>query len=477
MSSISTNDEVSEFGYSQKFARSIKSFDSFATAFSFISITTGIFTTYAFLLANGGPRGIWTWPIVIIGQYAVASIYGALSSRIPLAGYSYQWGSRLVGWKTGWWFGWLSISFLVMVVMSVDYAFIKAAFQPLINQKSTPLNTAVETAITIAIQGLIIYISTKTTAKLNSAAVITEIAGIVVLVMAVVIGAMAKNHTHASNLFSTGNISPDGYWKWLGPFMLSVLLGAYTIVGFESAANLAEETNNARKVIPSAMKKAVALSGVFGLIFLVGVTFSIDNLDATSKASSPIAFIVEENLGTVASKMLLFIVCVSIFACGMVNLMTNSRLIYAMSRDGRLPGHKALSKAPRPTGGPTWATILASIVPIAILLGLGFSNSNNALETLFSAATIMPAICYLCTVLLFFKVRNELQPNDATKKELRKERIYSWVALIWIVFELCILLIPDQFRGAQKFALGSILLGIIFFIIAILQKKNQEANN
>ena len=162
MSSISAHDELNEFGYSQKFLRTIKSFDSFAVAFSFISITTGIFTTFGYLLATGGPRGLWTWPIVIVGQYFVAMIYGALSSRIPLAGYSYQWGTRLAGWRTGWWLGWISMCFLFIVVVSVDYAFIQVAFQPLIGQAYSPMSAAIETALTIAIQGIIIFISTKT---------------------------------------------------------------------------------------------------------------------------------------------------------------------------------------------------------------------------------------------------------------------------------------------------------------------------
>jgi amino acid transporter len=333
MSSLSSHDEISEFGYSQKFLRTIKSFDSFAVAFSFISITTGIFTTFGYLLVTGGPRGMWTWPIVIIGQYFVAMIYGALSSRIPLAGYSYQWGSRLSGWITGWWLGWISICFLFIVVVSVDYAFVQVAFQPLIGQAFSPMSAAIETAITIAIQGMLIFISTKTTAKLNSAAVITEVAGIVVLVLAIVIGAMVKHVGHVSNIFSTGQVPSHGYWAWIGPFMLSTLLGAYTVVGFEAASNLAEETENARHVIGSSMKKAVALSGIMGMILLLGASYAINDMSAVSKSSAPIAFLVEGILGTFASKILLFIVCISIFACGMINLMTNTRLIYAMARD------------------------------------------------------------------------------------------------------------------------------------------------
>src|SRR5215212_2260788 len=104
-------DLVERLGYRQRFARTLRHFESFAVGFSFISITTGIFTTFGFLLSHSGPRGIWVWPIVILGQVLVALVYGALVARIPLAGYSYQWASRLAGPNVGWWFGWLSFAF------------------------------------------------------------------------------------------------------------------------------------------------------------------------------------------------------------------------------------------------------------------------------------------------------------------------------------------------------------------------------
>src|ERR1700719_4594067 len=98
------DEELERFGYRQQFVRSLRHFESFAVAFSFISITTGIFTTYAFALVTGGTRSIWTWPIVIAGQALVALVYGALSARVPLSGYSYQWASRLASVSVGWWF-------------------------------------------------------------------------------------------------------------------------------------------------------------------------------------------------------------------------------------------------------------------------------------------------------------------------------------------------------------------------------------
>jgi hypothetical protein len=109
--SVPDDEELGRFGYRQQFVRSLRQFESFAVAFSFISITTGIFTTYGFALATGGTRAIWTWPIVIVGQSLVALVYGALSVRVPLSGYSYQWASRLASVQVGWWFAWMSFAF------------------------------------------------------------------------------------------------------------------------------------------------------------------------------------------------------------------------------------------------------------------------------------------------------------------------------------------------------------------------------
>jgi hypothetical protein len=63
---LGVDDQLLErFCYRPQFARTLRSFESFAIGFSFISITTGVFTTFGFLLTAAGPRGIWTWPVVI----------------------------------------------------------------------------------------------------------------------------------------------------------------------------------------------------------------------------------------------------------------------------------------------------------------------------------------------------------------------------------------------------------------------------
>src|ERR1700747_2506956 len=93
---------VERAGYRPELRRSLRFFSMFAIAFSIISITTGIFLNYGFGLAYWGPASIWTWPIVGVGNMAIALVVAELGTRIPLAGYAYQWSARLVNPSYGW---------------------------------------------------------------------------------------------------------------------------------------------------------------------------------------------------------------------------------------------------------------------------------------------------------------------------------------------------------------------------------------
>ena len=468
---VPDDEELERFGYRQQFVRSLRHFESFAVAFSFISITTGIFTTYGFALATGGTRAIWTWPIVVVGQALVALVYGALSARVPLSGYSYQWASRLANVSVGWWFGWMSFAFLTIVTVSVDYGLVQVAFQPLIGETYTPTSAALETLVVLALQAALIIASTGITTRVNNTAVATEIVGIVGLTVLLLIVAAVRSLGHWSNLTSTGPVPSAGYYAWLGPFMLATLLGAYTIVGFESASNLAEETHEPHKVIPRAMIRAVLVSGVVGFAFLVALAYATNK--AAYASAAPVASIVHDVLGGAVQKIFLVFVCVSIFACGLIIMVTNGRLIYSMARDRRLPGHQLLHQVPKATGGPPWATILAAVLGAVITLVL--RTHTAALATLFTASTIMPALLYAGTVLLYVFASRRRGTQQAGGTHVRPFGKYEFPivagAVIWLAYELIILIGPSEFRDAQYYVLGALGLGLVFYVVQMVTER------
>jgi|GEM_PF-3380514 len=57
--------ELAQFGYKQSMARHTGKFASFAVAFAFVSITTGIFTTYG-LFRDASFEDAWLYVIVMV---------------------------------------------------------------------------------------------------------------------------------------------------------------------------------------------------------------------------------------------------------------------------------------------------------------------------------------------------------------------------------------------------------------------------
>jgi amino acid transporter len=464
-------DALQKYGYQQEYRRELKRFASFAIGFSFISITTGIFTTYGYVLVNSGPLGIWTWPLVIIGQLFVALVFATLASRMPLAGYSYQWVSRLANPKVGWLIGWVSFIFLVVDVVAVDYAVSATVLPSLFRYTETAQNAWLATTIVILVQMLLIVFSTYLSTRINNAAVGTEIVGIVGLTLLLVIVGAVRGLLQPGHLFSTG--SAPSPWFGFGtlntasPFMLSFLLGAFTIVGFEAAANLAEETQDAHKTIPTAMWFSVLLSGIVGFAFLIALNLASQDITALTASATPVADIVTQMLGTVVGDIFLVFVTFSIFACGLVIFITVTRLTWAMSRDERFPGYSLFKQVGRQTGTPIAATLLCGILIEVVLasfawLGIAVPGQSSTLSNLFSAATLLPAIIYLSTVVLYIYARRKLP-------ETRGFRLGVWewpiiiLSVIWLLFELSIFR-DAQFAAPWVYSLIMVGIGLIYFV-------------
>ena len=57
--------------------------------------------------------------------------------------------------------------------------------------------------------------------------------------------------------------------------------------------------------------------------------------------------------------VILVVVMISIFACGLVIMTSGSRLVYSMSRDRRFPGHQVFGRISPTLHTPVWACIAA----------------------------------------------------------------------------------------------------------------------
>ncbi len=329
---------VERAGYKPELRRSLKFFSMFAIAFSIISITTGIFLNYGFGLTNWGPASIWTWPIVGVGNLAIALVVAELGTRIPLAGYAYQWSARLVNPTYGWFVGFAGLLYMAVgggaIMLEVASPLLLSEFG--INTPSPRLVLSV--AIILMLLPVVInIISIQVAARVNNVAVFTEIIGTVVfgVLLLVLWGFNAKPTPYGGSILtSTTSVAHNPTWY---AFALAGLLGAFTLVGFELAADMSEDAVNPVRSVPRGVIWAVFLSAVLGMVALIGFTVAIPNLKTVESSPLPLLTIASYWLPGWLVKVFIAFVVFSMFAILVVGAGAQARLCYSLARDNMLP--------------------------------------------------------------------------------------------------------------------------------------------
>ena len=117
-------------------------------------------------------------------------------------------------------------------------------------------------------------------------------------------------------------------------------------------------------------------------------------------------------------------------------------MVFAMSRDQRFPAHQLMRKVDPRTSTPVPATILVFVVGVVLMLAV----PGAALLELITASTILPALIYGATVILYLAVRKRLEHKEGAFSLGRFELPVAIGALAWSAFVLFVLV--QSLRGA-----------------------------
>jgi amino acid transporter len=448
-------------GYRQELKRTLGTFQVFAISFAFISVAVGIFGTYDDVLRTSGPVGIWLWVIVAVGQTLVALVMAQFAARIPLSGSSYQWASRLANPRIGWWFGLLSFCYLAIGVVAADSAMASQVFMPLVGLEPDERTARLITLALMLVQVVLTIASTRIVGMINASAVGIEVVLIAVLVVTLAIVVALTGLGSVDNLTSRGITAGDAdYFALGGGLTLAMLMGLATLVGFDAAANLAEEAKDPHRTVPLAIVGSVVAAGVLGLLFLIALTVAIPDIVRISGSSSPVAAILRDQLGPVMEKTLLVVINFAFFACGMVTMATGARLVFVMSRDGRFPAHRLMRKVHPRTQTPIPATLLIFAGGAALMVAL----PGRALLQLITAGTILAIIFYGATVVLYLVVRKGLGRKAGAFDLGRFELPVAIVALAWLIVALIVLVAPGEALVPALIVVGLLLVGGLYFL-------------
>lgn len=456
----SAEDESRECGYTPELKRSLGSFQVFAISFAFISVAVGVFASYGAVLQSSGPVGIWLWLVAAVGQTLVALVVAQFAARIALSGSSYQWASRLANPKVGWFFGWLTFWFLAIGVVAMDNALASQALMPLLGMAPDEDVARLITLAVLATQTVLVIASTRLLGLVTSTAVALELTIVVVLVIGLGAVMVHSGSGTVDKVVSQG-IAADapGYFALGGGLMAGMVMGLVTLVGFDSAANLAEEAKDPYRSVPRAIVSSVLASAALGFVFIFTLTVAIKSIPEVSTSESPVAMIIRGQLGPVTERILLSGIAFAMFGAAMVMLASCSRIVFAMARDSRFPGYTLFRRVNPRTRTPIPATVLMFVVGVVLMVAL----PGQALLQLIVGSTILPALICGAITVLYLSARKRLGRKEGAFGLGRFEVTVAIAALVWVVFSLVALMSPSDSLVPDLIVAGVVSAGGLYF--------------
>ncbi len=414
-----TDSGMEHFGYRESLDRGIGKFGSFAAGVSYISILTGTFQLFYFGFGIAGPAYLWSWPMVLIGQLAVALCFMELAAKYPVAGSVYNWskqlGSSIVGWSAGWLMLTASVVTLSAVVLALQLNLPRlwSGFQVIGDGKGAydfATNAVILGTALILFTTVVNALGVRLMAMINSAGVFIE------LIAACLIAIILALHTRRGPgvFFATNGYGAGASGGFLGAFLVASLASGYVMYGFDTASSLGEETVEPRRTAPRAILRAILASFVIGGAILVFAILSAPNLrdPQIASGSGGLQYIVEQVMWGPLGKLFLVCIVVAVTVCSLAVHTAAIRLTFAMARDNALPFGEALARVNPDTQTPIVpAVVIGVIAALILVINIG---QPKIFTVLTSIAVIMIYLAYLMVTgpLLMKRLQGHWPPAD-----------------------------------------------------------------
>ena len=381
---------LTSLGYQPQLRRVLGLFANFSVAFTYLSPMVGIYSLFILGLGTGGPAYIWLNFIPIIGMLFVALVFGELASHYPVAGALYQYSKFSVGPGYGWFVGWFYGFALLVTVAAVDTGVV-GYFAALTHNwfswnldPSDHLTILWVTVLLLLIQTILNITGAVVMGRIAQFGVYVEIVGTFGIALILAIHGF---HHGLGYLFSTQGqthqatnaLGLDFHGSFLAAGLIAVLAPVYIYYGFESAGDISEETKDAGRQVPRAMRLAVIWGGVGSMVLTAALLLAIPGDGAkgvTDAFSGGVPFILGQ-LPSGVQDFLLLMIIFAFFSCGTSIQGAGSRLMFSYSRDEALPASSVISRVHPRFGTPVNALVAGAVVSALFVLLVFVSPATN----------------------------------------------------------------------------------------------------
>ena len=306
------------------------------------------------------------------------------------------------------------------------------------------------------IQGLLNTFSVRLVALLNDVSVYWHLIGVALIFVMLFWAPSSGSGQSIGFLFGSEGWNAfaglSGFSIPFYVFLIGLLNAQYTFTGYDASAHVSEETIAARTAAPKGIVNSIWISMIAGFILLLGVSYAIPHAfpvtiagveytgyDSIALDLVPWATIFQFAAGRTVGLLLILIVIVAQFFCGMSSITANSRMIYAFSRDGAVPFSDFWHHVSKRAHVPVRSAWLGAVG--AFILALPYLYNLTAYAAVTSIAVIGLYIAYLTPVFLRRINGKAFTPGPWVLGKFGP--LIDWLAILWVVFIVILLMLPQ----------------------------------
>lgn len=413
-------------------------------------IGTGIFVVIGEGIQDAGPAVILSFLLAALTCLFSALCYAELASSIPVSGSAYTYAYATLGELVAWIIGWdLILEYGVSVAaVAVGWGgnlneFLENTFDYSLPES---ISTAREDGGILNLPAVVIVVAVmfllargvRETAKANFIMVIVKLA---VLAFFIVVAFSAA--------FDGDNLSPFAENGVDGVVTAAAVI-FFAYIGFDAVSTGAEEAKNPSRDLPLAIVGSLVICTIIYILVSIAAVGSLD-AKALGESDAPLAAALDEGAGiSWAASLLAFGALVAITSVLLTIFYGQTRIFFAMARDGLMP--RGIARVSPRTG-----------TPVRLTVGMGI-----AIATLAAVAPLeqIVKLVNIGTLFAFFLVNIGVIILRRTHPDMERPFRVPLVPLFPIIGMLLIIYLMIQLPGETWWRFGlwlAIGLAIYFF--------------
>ncbi len=381
-------------------ADTLNLFDSTVVAVSSVAPAYTLAATMAVLFLTAGvgyagPAVIW---VSFVPVLFIAISYFHLNRRDPDCGASYAWMSKLVSPFAGWFNGWVQVATSVLFCVSAPIVAGQYTLQLfnewgwISNATANSVGTAaVAAAFWLALITFICIWGIRWTTNFQWVLLSIEYVAVIGLSIWGIVK-VAVSHPAGSTGFHMG---------WLNPFNIGgisalsagIVLGVFFFWGWDTAANLNEESKNSTKTPGQAGVISMFLLLLVFAINIIAAQMLLPEKAWNAHQSTILLYFAQRAAGSWAGYVMLVAVLSSTVATTQTTLLPAARITLSMARDRVFPSvfGTIQGKLKTPMVG---TLILAFVSLLGIVLVSNVGSINNVFANLIDSIGVLIAFYY-----------------------------------------------------------------------------------